>query len=603
MSANITWIDCNHWELEFHGLPNRIPWPAEVSADAANQTPLDLDHLLDAIERLGDEAGEPWASFHAAAERFDDLAEALEDFEIARACEVLDEIEKIHPNTAFGAFHRAQVARHEGREQDAISLYKKAVEKTPRVAPIWNNLGMTLAGEGQIDEAGHAFHNALRLSPNDPVALEGLASIGMLVKVPQPPQTPGGPPQAVYMNMPTFRKMAADHLNQMQEDVDQLLNFGQQMIRENVIPDIGVKALEKALALQPSNPRIIMTLAAGYRNTKQYVQSQELVERYISMNPRDPFGYFHLAQTCNSAGDKAGETAALDRTLQIDPNIQQAIGIRFGLEQTPPPAEKQAELERWAESKKSWMAYMILSNFERTRGNSDASIAFAQKAYEMNPDNEEVLVFYASVLGDVGEADRLCAVLKPRLFSRRYSKRLDLAFAQALEATGRTEEAVGVLHQSLVGDVPEDYRQVAQSLIDAWTGVLAVGDIRVELHARGYLRRAVLLALDDGDGGVLMNAGTVLPGQAKFPWRTRAPGDTEAVVRLQQGHTGATVDPVSLGAFRISKIEPSGEEATPIECHLAVAPDASLQMIAIQGRRKLGIAWEPAAEVATDVVA
>ena len=90
----VRWIDSTSWELAFYGLPSHIPWPADVDPALANQEPFDVEHLLKAIELLGDEATEPWSLFLKASDYYSDLLEALQENEIPAALAALSAAER-----------------------------------------------------------------------------------------------------------------------------------------------------------------------------------------------------------------------------------------------------------------------------------------------------------------------------------------------------------------------------------------------------------------------------------------------------------------------------------------------------------------------------
>ena len=90
-ASSVVWIDSTSWELEFFGLPSRIPWPANVDPKLANSDPFEMNHLLDAIEAMGAEAPEPWGRFLQASEHLDEFGEAVQNSEIVRAYELIDE--------------------------------------------------------------------------------------------------------------------------------------------------------------------------------------------------------------------------------------------------------------------------------------------------------------------------------------------------------------------------------------------------------------------------------------------------------------------------------------------------------------------------------
>jgi tetratricopeptide (TPR) repeat protein len=182
-ASSVVWINSTSWELEFFGLPNRIPWPATVDPALANNDPFEMDHLLDAIEALGTEAGEPWDRFLKASAQLDEFGEAIQNSEIVRAYELLESFDTQFPDTAFALYHRGSLARLEGDDDGAVELLSAAGEKAPRGVPIWNSLGVVLAMLERRDEAVAAFKKALAVAPQDRTALEGLAQLRELVKL------------------------------------------------------------------------------------------------------------------------------------------------------------------------------------------------------------------------------------------------------------------------------------------------------------------------------------------------------------------------------------------------------------------------------------
>jgi len=129
MNPPITWIESTSWEPAFFGLPQRIPWPSDIDPVGANRAPFEMEHMLRAIKSLGSEAVEPWISFSKAAVHLEDLAEAIEDSDLVQVSGILNQFESEHPGTAFALFHRGNLARLEGREDDAAKLFREALER------------------------------------------------------------------------------------------------------------------------------------------------------------------------------------------------------------------------------------------------------------------------------------------------------------------------------------------------------------------------------------------------------------------------------------------------------------------------------------------
>jgi tetratricopeptide (TPR) repeat protein len=355
---------------------------------------------------------------------------------------------------------------------------------------------------------------------------------------------------------------------------------------------VARQALEKANELRPDHVRTLTALGNAYRLAGEHPRAIQTFHRVTELEPQDARGFFHLAQACNAAGDKDGETSALDRVLALDPNFQPGIAIRHGLEPGRVNAEIEQRLTAFAEANNSWMAWLIASSVARDRGDLAAAQQRVERAYAIKPEAEDVLLQYSSILGDTRDAARLADAIEPAVRLGKYSKRLDWNYAQALRQLDRTGEAIALLRDAAAApDAQADFKQAASITIDFWNGLLAEGGLRAEAHRAGALRRPLLLALDDGDGGVILPGGKPLPAEHRFPFRTNGTGETEARVRIQQGQSGGDPAPRALGTFIVSGIRPAGVGPTTIECFAGTTNEGALRFGAIQDGRRLQVAW------------
>lgn len=592
MNAPISWIECPAWELDFFALPHRIPWPSDVPPENATKAPFDAASLLRAIETLEEtdpgSAG-PWTGFLNAAEHIQDLNEAMQDSEYVQAAELLDNIEKAHPGSPFRLFHSAFLERQNGRDAEALAMYQAAAEKAPALGFLWSHVGGMLGEAGRREEAIEAFKKALESNPNDQMALDGLVQFRVAVKLFRDPKDPKS---VVYVPVEQYRQMVAQQIEPLSKEPDQLVAFAEHQLREGLTPEIGVQALEKALEIRPNHARTMVALGAAYRMTGQNERAIEMLRRVTELEPQNPWGFFHLAQACNAAGDKAGETQALDSVLALDPNFQQAIGIRFGIDPANPSAEVEQKIASFAKEKNAWMAFLVASSIARDRNDLATSQKWSERAYAIKPDSEEVLLHFSSILADNKDAEKLAEAIEPAVRLGKYSKRLDWNYAQALKQLDRTTEAIALLRDAAAAEgAPADFKQAAAVTIDFWHGLLANGEVLLETHRAGALRRPILLTLEDGDGGVILGGGKPLPADHKFPFRTKAAGDTEVTVRFQQGQTGSDPAPLALGGFTISGIRPAAGGPTNIECFAGATPEGALRFGAMQDGRKLQVAW------------
>jgi tetratricopeptide (TPR) repeat protein len=589
MNSPVVWIESNSWELDFFGLPRRIPWPADVDAAVANQSPFEIEHLLRAIDALGPEVIGPWSTFARAATHFEELAEALEDAEIVRSRELLDEIEKTHPGTSFVIFHQAFIARHEGRTEDAVELYKSAAARTPGVAEIWNNLGVMLAFAGQREDAINAFKRALQCAPNDRMALEGLAQLRVLVKLVRKQNDAESP---VFVDVPTFRRMTTEQIPALAREPEQLVAFGEQLLRDGIVPDVGLAALEKAHQLKPDDSRISLALAAAFRSAAQHENARTLLLRHTQEHPADAEGFAQLAQAHRELGAQAESRAALERALSLDANHQAALAFFFDLSPEEHDPRKEHELAGFAEARGSWMAYIMASILARRRGDTRAGVRWMERAVDIAPAQEEPLLQYAMALGEARDIAGLARAIKPKVDSGQFSKRLDWHYAHVLRQLGLHRDALSAIRRAAEGEVPDDFRKACTTAIEAWTGVLTGTGVPLEIHPSGVLLRPVVVSLDEGDGGIVLPAGSQLPCEGAFTWRATS---GESNLALQQGQTGSVREPQPLGIYKLRDIHASPERPTTVECHVTALPDGALHFRAGQSGRRLRVAWTPPA--------
>lgn len=585
MNLPYHWIDCPSWELDFFALPHRIPWPESVDEAISKHEPFEIEHLLAAIELMGPDPGQPWLGFKLAASHFEELTEALEDSEIRKARALLKGIEEAHLGSAFRLFHEAHLARMEGDLDRTVDLYKEAAEKAPGIAEIWNNLATTLSMAKRRDEAVAAFRQALALDSQSRTALEGLAQLRELVKL---MRDPNDPKSALYVEIPQFREMASKQIDSMGADPEQLLNYGEELYRAGIVPEVGLSALEKARALRPDDPRALLAVASVYRGLGRAEEAKAAMVHLTELFPDKAEAFYHLAQVCNSAGDTDGERAAIQRVLELDPNVRPALGIWFALKPGEHDPKKEQELIDFAKERASWMAYMLASALCRERGDAARAMRWAQEAVVIAPESEDALLHFATTIGDAKDVSKLANEIKPKVGTGKFSKRLDWNYAHVLRQLGLNTDAINVLRNAASKDAPDDFKASCSTAIEAWSGLLTGSNVPVEVHSSGMLLRDILLSIEDEDGGVILNAGQPLPGQGVFPWRASG---SETSVFLQQGQNGSAREPQSLGEFKIRGIQPS--EGATIECHLTALPDGALHFRAAQNGKRLQVGWVP----------
>ena len=135
------------------------------------------------------------------------------------------------------------------------------------------------------------------------------------------------------------------------------------------------------------------------------------------------------------------------------------------------------------------MAYVLASNIARQRADSIHSVKWAERAYQLAPDSEDVLLHYTAALGEARDFEKLVNIIKPKVETGKFSKRLDWNYAQVLQQTGLASDAIAVLRKAAAGEAPDNFKSAAETMIDAWSGVLSGCGVQLEIHRSGFLQR------------------------------------------------------------------------------------------------------------------
>jgi tetratricopeptide (TPR) repeat protein len=590
MTASVRWIESTCWELAFYGLPNRIPWPEDADPASAQIAPLNLEALLEAIDRLGNDISEPWLGFQSATGLFQELSESLEGGELIRSHRLLDEIERLHSGSPFVQFQKGNLARLEGEEEKAFSIFQSLVEKFPGIPPAWSSLGAIQAQKGEREAAVRSFRKALEMNGNDQLALEGLTRLRELVRLMRQDEDGKPNPKAVgYVDTATFTQMVLGQIDSLAAEPEQLLALADQLMRDGIVLEVATTALEKANEVRPNHGRTLLSLATAYRAANRHEHALEKVREFTKVEANEATGFMHLAQACHTLGRHEEEREALAKVLELDCNFHAAIGVYFELSNGEHDPAKEETVAKWSSEHNSWMGHLIASSIARARGDNSTALRHADNAFAINPDSEEVLLHLSAVLGDQRELNRLATQIRPAVESRRYSARLDWNYSQTLHQLGLRDEAAGVLRRALSEkNAPDEFKSMAIPTLEAWGGVLTGCGLPIELNQGSNVTRPILITLEDGDGGIVIGAGRQLPVEGTFPLRHK--GTATIDVQLQQGESGGATPPRDLGIFRAGGVDTS-ENAKSIECNFAITPQGVLHFRAAQNGQRLPVGW------------
>jgi Flp pilus assembly protein TadD len=160
-------------------------------------------------------------------------------------------------------FQQALAAQRRGDVNRAKELYARALDRDPRNADLYNNIGMHYKSNNELDRAEDAYLHAVALNPKLGVAWSNLG---------------------VLLDARGRRKEA-------------------------------ISALQQAMAVDPANVGVKVNLALQYHAAGLYTDARRLLEEAVRINPAMPEAQYALARTSEAQGDRGSAILHYDLFL------------------------------------------------------------------------------------------------------------------------------------------------------------------------------------------------------------------------------------------------------------------------------------------------
>lgn len=161
----------------------------------------------------------------------------------------------------------ALAMQQQGRVDEAIRCFQRAVALDPTLANAWNNLGIALRARGRHDEGLAACRRATECRPDWAVAFSNLG-VALL----------------------------------------QVGHF-----------DEAIGACRRALELDPAFALAAGNLGTALRELGRFDEAEAVHRRAVELKPDDPDGWFRLGGTLQLAGKRGDAVEAYQRVVALDP--------------------------------------------------------------------------------------------------------------------------------------------------------------------------------------------------------------------------------------------------------------------------------------------
>jgi len=175
------------------------------------------------------------------------------------------------PKKTRKEFDKGVEADHQGKTDDAIQHYEKALSYSPDFYPAHNNLGSAYLGRKNFEAAQAQFEAALKGNQNDAQLYFNLANVFLLTQ-----------------RYPAAEREIEDGLRRQQDSA-----FGHflqgRLYSLTGQPELAEKSLQSALQLDPKMSQVYLQLVNLYLQQRRAPEAISQLEAYLKAFPDSPF--------------------------------------------------------------------------------------------------------------------------------------------------------------------------------------------------------------------------------------------------------------------------------------------------------------------------
>lgn len=258
----------------------------------------------------------------------------------------------------------AGVAEQQGDAEMAIAQYEKIPDASPMKAVAELQLGLNLADLERYDEAIGHLKASLGEDPDDMRAYQALGGVYSRQENYQAAAdlfdtavSHIGEPERTEWNVYYQRGIAYERLKQWDKaepnfrkalelfpDQPQVLNYlGYSWVDQNTNLDEGLKLIQRAVDLRPSDGYIVDSLGWAYYRLGRFDDSVRELQRAVGLMPSDPVLNDHLGDAYWRVGRKLEATFQWRHTLSLEPDEKVKAEAEKKLKDGLSPFEERAE--------------------------------------------------------------------------------------------------------------------------------------------------------------------------------------------------------------------------------------------------------------------
>ena len=241
---------------------------------------------------------------------------------------------------------------NEGRMEEAMEHYHKAIQINPNFSEALDNLGNALAAQGRFDEAIENYRQAIQINPNYATAPYNLG--------------------AALAAQGRFEEAIQNYYKAIQiypNFSEALNNLGNALAAQGRF-DEAIKNYRKAIQINPDFSEALYNLGAALAAQSRFDEAIKNYRQAIQINPNYLEAQYNLGNALAARGRFDEAIESYRRAIQINPNFSEALDN--------------------------------LGNALAAQGRFDEAIENYRQAIQINPNRPEIFFHLGVALGQLG---------------------------------------------------------------------------------------------------------------------------------------------------------------------------------------------------------
>ena len=287
--------------------------------------------------------------------------------------------------------------------KNSISVWTQTLACWPQCYIAHCNLGIALAGQGQVSDAVQHFNQALAINPDDAKSINNLGKV----------LTTEGKLDEAFQDF--------HHALQLEPDDARTLNNLGAALAARGKPDEAIADVKRALQLKPDYADAYYNLGNILASRKDFDGAVEDYKQALQINPDFPEANCNLGLALARQGNLDEAAQYYERAIQFKPHYKDALNNLGGL------LAAQGKLDEAAQYYKQVLQLApddpnVLNNLGVTlarQGNLDEAIKYFNQALQINPNDPSSHNNLGITLANEGKMDGAIQHLQEALYLAR----------------------------------------------------------------------------------------------------------------------------------------------------------------------------------------